>query len=156
MVVVRLHRLSHWLWRKGVPLLPWLIKVFCRVAFGVVLPPSVRLGDGGILSDEGLGTALHHDAIMESNAIIGAGVTVGGRAGHTVVPTIGEGALIGTGAKVLGPVRVGRFASIGANAVVLSDVPDFGGAVGVLARVVKINRPEDIPNYRGFCLPSSG
>jgi serine O-acetyltransferase len=150
MFVVRLHRLSHWLWRKGVPLIPWLIKVFCRIVFGVVLPPSVRLGNGVILSYEGLGTVLHHDAVVGNGAIIGSGVTLGGRAGHAVVPTIGEGALVGTGAKVLGPVRVGRFASIGANAVVLSDVPDYGVAVGVPARVVKINRPEDLPNYRDF------
>jgi serine O-acetyltransferase len=88
--------------------------------------------------------------VIGTAVTIGAGVTVGGRSGHEAVPQIGEGAMIGAGAKVLGPVRIGRYASIGANAVVLDDVPDYGVVVGIPARLVRINCPEDIPDYRSF------
>ncbi len=149
-MILRIHRLAHLLWRLRIPLLPWLIKGFIRIAFGLVLPPSVSLGRGVILGYQGLGTVIHKMAVIEDRAVISTGVTIGGRSGRPGAPVIGEGALIGTGAKVLGPIRVGRGASVGANAVVLNDVPDYAVVVGVPARVIRINRPEDVPHYDVF------
>jgi serine O-acetyltransferase len=150
MIALRIYRVAHWLHCRRVPLLPWLLKSFNRIVFSVVLPPSARIGRGVLLSYEGLGTVIHRRAVIGDGAIIGAGVTIGGRSGKADVPVIGAGALIGSGAKVLGNVRIGAYASIGANAVVLHDVPDYGVAVGIPARVVRINRPEDIPDYMAF------
>lgn len=150
MIVLRLHRIAHWLWRHRIPVLPWLIKAGIRIVFAVVLPPSAHIGRGVILSYEGLRTVIHRRAVIGDRAIIGAGVTIGGRSGSIGVPVIGEGAFIGGGAKVLGDIRIGVYASIGANAVVLQDVPDYGVAVGIPARTVRINRPDDLPNYRSF------
>ena len=147
---VRLYRIARWLYLRRVPFLPWCIKVFTRIVFGVVLPPSASLGHGVLLDYQGLGIVIHRNAIIGDRAVIGTGVTIGGRSGREGAPVLGEGAMIGTGAKVLGPIRIGRFASIGANAVVLNDVPDYGVAVGVPARLVRINRPEDMPDYFGF------
>jgi len=149
-MIVRFHAVANWLWRMHIPLIPWLIKVFYRIAFGVVLPPSVRLGRGVILSYQGLGTVIHKDAVIEDRAVISTGVTIGGRGGRTGAPVICEGALIGTGAKVLGPITVGKFASVGANSVVIQDVPPYAVVVGVPARLVRINRPEDIPDYSNY------
>lgn len=149
-MIVRFHAFANWLWRMQVPLIPWLIKVFNRIAFGVVLPPSVRLGRGVILSYQGLGTVIHKNAVIGDRAVISTGVTIGGRGGRMGAPVICEGALIGTGAKVLGPVTVGKFASIGANSVVIQDVPPYAVVVGAPARLVRINRPEDIPDYSDF------
>lgn len=149
-MVVGIYRLARWLYLKRVPLLPSVLKVLNRIVFGVVLPPSARLGRNVLLSYEGLGTVIHRHALIEDDVVIGTGVIIGGRSGHAQVPTIGEGAMIGSGAKVLGPVKIGRYASIGANAVVLTDVPDYAVAVGIPARVVRINRPEDLPDYRQF------
>lgn len=148
--MMAIYRLSHLLWRWRVPLLPFLLKAFNRLAFGTVLPPSVVMGTGVLLSYQGLGTVIHRDAVIGDRVIISTGVTIGGRSGHKAVPVICEGAANGTGAKVLGPVRIGRFATVGANAVVLSDVPDYGVAVGVPARIIRINRPEDLPRYDVF------
>lgn len=147
---VRIYRLALWLWRHRVPLLPQLLKIANRLVFSVVLPPSARLGPGVLLSYQGLGTVIHRRAVIGARAVIGTGVTIGGRSGHAAVPVIEEGAMIGSGAKVLGAVRIGRYASIGANAVVLSDVPDFAVAVGVPARVVRVMTPEEVPDYRAF------
>lgn len=148
--MLRLHRIAHWLWRAGVPVLPWLIKVFNRIVFAVVLPPSTQVGRGVLFSYGGLGTVVHKRAVIADGAIIGTGVTIGGRSGKQEVPVIGEGAILGSGAKVLGPVKIRKYASIGANAVVLQDVPDYAVAVGIPARVVRIDRPEDRPDYKTF------
>lgn len=145
-----IHRIAHWLWRHKVPVLPWMLKAVNRILFGVVLPPATKVGPNVLIAYQGLGTVLHRDAVIGRGAVIASGVTIGGRAGRVGAPDIGEGALIGTGAKVLGPVRVGRFASVGANAVVLDDVPDYAVVVGVPGKVVRINRPEDLPDYHRY------
>lgn len=149
-MVIRLHRIGHWLWERHVPLLPKMIKVVNRVVFGVVLPSQVKVGPGVLLSYQGLGTVIHRGVVIGAGAVISTGVTLGGRGGREGAPQIGERALIGTGAKVLGPVRIGKCASVGANAVVLNDVPDFAVVVGIPARVVRVNRPEDIPDYHDY------
>ena len=149
-MVLVIHRIAHTLWRWRIPLLPKLLKVVNRIVFGVVLPPSVSVGKGVLLSYQGLGTVIHKSARIEEGAVVSTGVTIGGRSGLAGAPVIGAGALIGTGAKILGPVRVGRSASVGANAVVLLDVPDYAVVVGVPARIIRINRPEDVPRYDIF------
>jgi serine O-acetyltransferase len=149
-MVLAIHRIAHALWRWRIPLLPKFLKIVNRIVFGVVLPPSVFVGKGVLFSYQGLGTVIHKSARIEDGAVVSTGVTIGGRSGLVGAPVIGAGALIGTGAKVLGPVRVGRSASVGANAVVLLDVPDFAVVAGVPARIIRINRPEDVPRYDVF------
>lgn len=149
-MILKIHRCAQWLLVHRIPLLPFCLKAFNRIVFGVVLPPATRIGRGVLFSYQGLGTVVHRDAVIEEGAVISTGVTIGGRGGREGAPHIGRGALIGTGAKVLGPVKVGAFASIGANAVVTQDVPDYGVAVGVPARVVRINRPDQVPDYQRF------
>lgn len=148
--MLKIYRLANWLHRCGVPVIPFLLKALNRIVFAVVLPPATRVGPGVLFSYQGLGTVVHRETVIGARAVISTGVTLGGRAGRHGAPLIGEGALIGTGAKVLGPVRIGAFASIGANAVVLADVPEYGVAVGVPARVIRINRPGDLPDYHAF------
>lgn len=147
---VKLYRIAHWCWRHGIPVIPQLIKAFNRIVFAVVLPPSALLGKSVLLSYHGLGTIIHRRAVIGDRVTVGAGVTIGGRSGSIGVPVIGEGAFIGGGAKVIGDIKIGAYASIGANAVVLNDVPEYGVAVGIPARIVRINKPEDLPNYRSF------
>ena len=153
MIVLRVWRLSNWLHRHHLPLLPWLLKLFDRIVFATVIPPSAHIGKNVLFSYEGLGTAVHRRAVIEDGASIGAGVTIGGRSGSVDVPVIGRGAMVGAGAKILGPVRVGAYASIGANAVVLTDIPDHAVAVGVPARVVRLNQPGILPDYQQYKRP---
>jgi len=147
---VKLYRIAHWFWVRGVPIIPQLIKVFNRVVFAVVLPPSATLGKSVLLSYHGLGTVIHRRAVIGDRVTVGTGVTIGGRSGHEAVPIIEEGVMVGSGAKILGPVRIGRFASIGANAVVLTDIPAFAVAVGVPAKVVKQLSSDQVPDYFAF------
>ncbi|HZO59033.1 MAG TPA: hypothetical protein VFB51_05020 [Solirubrobacterales bacterium] len=117
-----------------IPFLPrvahWIAMVTAQVSIGdpVVVQPGVYIVHGQVTID-GI-TEIH------SGAVIAPWVSVGLVAGNFIGPTIGPKAYIGTGARVLGSVRIGKGARVGANAVVLRDVPDGATAVGVPARIV--------------------
>ncbi|WP_310052056.1 DapH/DapD/GlmU-related protein [Agrilutibacter niabensis] len=135
-MVLRLYRLSHWLWSLKVPILPRIISTAIRIVFSAVVPPSATIGRGVVLGYGGLGIVIHARAVVGNRVLISPNVTIGGRSGKHDVPVIGDDVLIGAGAKILGPVKVGAGARIGANAVVLHDVPDGATAVGVPATLV--------------------
>ena len=82
---------------------------------------------------------IHKDSVIGNNVIIGNCVTIGGRNREIQVPYIKDDAYISTGAKVLGPVTIGKSSIIGANAVVLSSVPDFSIAAGIPAKIIRNN-----------------
>ncbi len=132
-----LFRISNWLYRKGVPVLPRLLYIFNRVVFSIVLPPSVTLGRNVSFSYSGLGIVVHARCCIGNGVTISQHVTLGGRSGLHDVPVVEDDVLIGAGAKILGPVRIGRGASIGANSVVLHDVPPFATVVGIPGKVIK-------------------
>jgi serine O-acetyltransferase len=138
-VVIALHRLAHASHRMRIPLLPTLFYAVNRVLFGIVLPPQTKVGHRVKFAYLGLGTVVHRNAVIGDDVIVGSNVTIGGRSGHSQLPVIEAGAYIGTGARVLGPVCIGRNAVIGANAVVLQDVPANSVAAGVPARVIREN-----------------
>jgi serine O-acetyltransferase len=77
--------------------------------------------------------------VIGDDVVVGSNVTIGGRSGHSQLPVIGAGAYIGTGARILGPVCIGQNSVIGANAVVLQDVPANSVAVGIPARIIREN-----------------
>ena len=137
-MVLAIHAMSHWLWKRRVPLLPRLLSMINRIVFSAQVPAETQIGKGVRLNYSGLGTVLHARAVIGDRVEIGPGVVVGGRSEIYEVPVIEDDVALGVGAKVLGPVRVGRGAVVGANAVVLDDVPAGAVVVGVPARVVRI------------------
>jgi serine O-acetyltransferase len=137
-LLLTIHALAHRLWKWHVPLLPRLLTLFNRVAFAAQLPAATQVGRGVKLNYSGLGTVIHARVVIGNDVEIGPGVVIGGRSEIYEVPVIEDGVQIGVGAKVLGPIRVGRGAVIGANAVVLHDVPPGAVVVGIPARVLRI------------------
>lgn len=135
--MLKIHALAHFLWTVRVPLLPRLLALFNRVVFAVQLPAETVVGRGVQLSYSGLGTVIHARAVIGNRVVIGPGVVIGGRSGLYDVPVIEDDVQIGVGAKVLGPVRVGSGAIVGANAVVLHDVPARAVVGGVPAKVLR-------------------
>jgi serine O-acetyltransferase len=136
-LLMMIHAVAHWLHRHRVPLLPVLLTLFNRVVFAVQLPAATRLGRGVRLNYSGLGTVLHQRCVIGDRVEIGPGVVIGGRSEIWEVPVIEDDVHIGVGAKILGPVRVGRGAIVGANAVVLHDVPPGAVVAGVPARILR-------------------
>lgn len=133
------HRLAHLLRALGLPVLPRFIQAMARFATGVDIHPGAIIG-AGLFIDHGMGTVIGETAEIGRDVTLFQQVTLGGRGGKSSGkrhPTLGDGAMVGAGAKVLGPIRVGARAKIGANAVVLEDVPSGATAVGIPARIAR-------------------
>lgn len=133
--MIAIFRLASWLFRHRIPFVPRLLYAMNRVLFSIALPPSVVVGRDVLFGYSGLGIVVHARAKIGDNVKISQNVTIGGRSGHIEVPVIEDDVEIGAGACILGPIRIGRGAKIGANAVVLHDVPAHAIAVGVPAQV---------------------
>ena len=136
---VRSHRRAHWCYEHGLFFLARLISQHSRRVTGIEIHPGAKIGRRLVI-DHGMGIVIGETAEIGDVCLIYHGVTLGGT-GKDVGkrhPTIGSNVLIATGAKVLGPFRVGDGARIAANAVVLSEIPENATAVGVPARVVRI------------------
>jgi serine O-acetyltransferase len=122
-----------------IPLLPRLCEGLIFVLFHSTIPLAAEIGPGTRCGHRGVGIVIHPDARIGSRCLIRVQVVIGTARrveGPRIAPEIGDGVVIGVGAKILGAVRVGNGANIGANAVVLEDVPAGALAVGVPARIV--------------------
>jgi serine O-acetyltransferase len=137
------YRVANALHRRGVPFLPRLIFYFMRFAFSTVIPFSATIGRNTLLNWNGLCIVIHSRAVIGENCTIGHGVTIGGRSGHDKVPVLGNNVYVGVGAKILGPVNVGDNVVIGANAVVIHDVPADTVVAGIPARIIKSREIHD-------------
>ena len=135
-MIVKIYRIENWLYNHHLKVLAAIIKILVRVVFSAVIPPSVSIGEGTFITYHGLGVVLHKDAVIGKNCCIRQHVTIaGGRGG---VPTIGDNVEINAGAVIVGAVHVGNSVRIGANAVVIQNIPDNCTAVGIPAKVVKV------------------
>ncbi len=140
------HRLAHFLYRRGLVLLPRLISQFARFITGIEIHPGARIG-GGLFIDHGMGVVIGETAELGDNVTIYQGVTLGGTGKEKGKrhPTIGDNVVIGAGAKVLGPIEIGSGARIGAGSVVLNSVPPGATVVGIPGRVV-IHHGKKVPS----------
>ena len=137
---VRAHRKAHWCYEHGLKYMARLISQRSRHRTGIEIHPGAKIGKRLVI-DHGMGIVIGETAEIGDDCLIYHGVTLGGT-GKDVGkrhPTIGNNVLIGTGAKVLGPFKVGDNSRIAANSVVLSEIPPNSTAVGVPARVVKVD-----------------
>lgn len=107
--------------------------------FNCSVPASCTIGGGTKFGYGGIGVVLHARSIIGRNCIIGANTTIGGKSGWYEVPVIGDNVKINAGARILGPVHIGNNVIIGANAVVVKDVPDNCIVAGVPAKIIKEN-----------------
>lgn len=146
------HKLSHFLYKHKWFFLARLISQIARFFTGIEIHPGATIGKG-LCIDHGMGVVIGETAEIGDDVLIYHGVTLGGTGKDKGKrhPTIGNGVVIGAGAKVLGPIKVGDNAKIGANAVVVKDVPEGATAVGIPAK--NIIRPSttiiEISDFRG-------
>lgn len=141
---IKLYRLANWLYRHKIPVLPSLIKLMIFLIYNSNVPFQATIGKGSYLSYGGIGVVIHKRSVIGKDVVIGSNVTIGGRSGLEDVPVIGDNVYIATGAKVLGNIRVGNNSTIGANAVVIKDVPDNAVVAGVPAKIISYNKEKEI------------
>ena len=133
------HRIAHACYKHNLKFLARAISQWSRFWTGIEIHPGAQIGRRFVI-DHGMGIVIGETAEIGDDVLLYHGVTLGGTGKDHGKrhPTIGNNVLISTGAKVLGPFRVGDNSRIAANAVVLSEVPDNATAVGIPARIVRI------------------
>ena len=132
------HRISHFLWNRGLKLIARIHSNLVRSATGIEIHPGATIGRR-VFIDHGMGVVIGETAIIEDDCTLYHGVTLGGTSWNKGKrhPTLKQGVVVGAGAKILGPITIGRGAKIGSNAVVVKDVPAKATAVGIPARIVE-------------------
>ena len=134
------HRVSHFLYKKNVFFIAKCHAQFWRFITGIEIHPGAQIGKR-LFIDHGMGLVIGETTIIEDDVTLYHGVTLGGTGNECGKrhPTIRKGALVSAHSQVLGPIEIGEYAKIGAAAVVLKDIPAYATAVGIPAKVVKIN-----------------
>ena len=138
-MLIHSYRVAHWLYNHHVPLLPKFIYYTQRIFHKCSIPASCEIGEGTKFGYGGIAVIIHARAVIGKHCIIGACTTIGGKSGWFEVPIIGDNVQISAGARILGPVRIGNNVIIGANAVVVKDIPDNCVVAGVPARIIRKN-----------------
>lgn len=136
-MLIHWYRLANWLYRHHIPFFPKLLWRTMYVLFNSSLPASCAIGKGTVLAYGGIGIVIHARAIIGRNCMIGQNTTIGGKSGWHEVPIIGDNVQISAGARILAPIRIGNNVIIGANAVVVKDVPDNCIVAGIPAKIIK-------------------
>lgn len=134
------HRIAHWLYERGHFFLARWVSQRGRHKTGIEIHPGARIGRC-LFIDHGMGIVFGETTEIGDNCTIYHGVTLGGTGKDTGKrhPTLGNNVTVGTGAKVLGNIRIGNNVKIGGNSVVVKDVPDNCTVVGVPGRIIKRN-----------------
>jgi len=132
------HRIAHWLYQKGLRFLPRFISAIGQFLTVIDIHPAAQIGRR-VFIDHGMGVVIGETAIIGNDVLIYQQVTLGGVSTDKGKrhPTIEDGVVIGTGAKILGNITIGTNSKVGANSVVVKNVPPESTAVGIPARVLK-------------------
>ena len=153
------HRISHWLWNRGARVAGRVFAELTRILTGVEIHPGAVLGSG-LFIDHATGVVIGETAEVGDDVTIFHGVTLGGTGADTGKrhPTIGDRVIVGAGAKILGPIKIGDDSRIGANAVVVKEVPSSSVVVGVPGQIISRARPgtgdDSMPDLVGVSLQS--
>lgn len=134
---ILMHRIAHWFYKKNLLLIARIISQINRFITGIEIHPGARIGKGFFI-DHGMGIVIGETAEIGDNVTLYQGVTLGGTGKEKGKrhPTLGNNIVVGAGAKVLGPLKIGDNSKVGAGAVVLKDVPPNSTVVGIPGKAV--------------------
>ncbi|BDV34810.1 MULTISPECIES: serine O-acetyltransferase [Methylocystis] len=143
------YRIANSLWRRGVKFPARFLSWFARLITNIDIHPGATIGER-LFIDHGAGVVIGETAVIGDDVTLYHGVTLGGTswAPGKRHPTIESGVLVGAGAKILGPITVGARSRIGANSVVIEDIPPEMTVVGIPGRIVKVERRRSGPDGR--------
>lgn len=139
-----IHRVSHALWRLGVPVIPRVISHWGRFLTAIEIHPGAQIGSGFFI-DHGSGVVIGETSVIGDNVHLYQGVTLGGTSTQKTKrhPTLSDNVVVGAGAKLIGAIDIGENVKIGAGSVVVTSVPSNATVVGVPGRVVVLRNPDD-------------
>ncbi len=148
------YRLNHYLWQKNWKLTARFLSGICRFFTGIEIHPAANIGKGFFI-DHGMGVVIGETTDIGENVTLYHDVTLGGatvfdKNGKVTTkrhPTLGDNVIVGSGAQILGPIKIGNNAKVGSNAVVVKDVAPDTTVVGVAAHKVEKNKTKD----KTFC-----
>jgi len=134
---VLLYRISHFFWKLGMPYVPRYLSEMSRQLTGIEIHPGADIGNEFFI-DHGGGVVIGETSVIGNNVTIFQGVVLGGVSMDPIKrhPTLGNNIVVGTGAKLLGPIKIGDNVRIGANSVVVNDVPPNSVVVGVPGKII--------------------
>jgi len=141
------HRIAHFFYRNNLKFIARVVSQWSRFWTGIEIHPGAKIGRRLVI-DHGMGIVIGETAEIGDDCLLYHGVTLGGTGKDQGKrhPTLGNNVMVSTGAKVLGPFKVGDGARIAANAVVLQEVPDHATAVGIPAQIVRV-QGEKVKKY---------
>jgi serine O-acetyltransferase len=147
------HRLAHWFWSHGLRWLGRWTSHIGRWLTGIEIHPGATIGRR-VFIDHGMGVVIGETAEIGEDTTLYHGVTLGGTTWNKGKrhPTLGRNVVVGAGAKILGPIRVGDGAKIGSNAVVVKDVPDGATVVGIPGRVVDAGPTKEGARFAAYAV----
>lgn len=158
------YRLSHWLWGLKVRLLARFISHVGKILTGIEIHPGAQIGRRFVI-DHGTGVVVGETSIVGDDVTLYHAVTLGGispavdsgsQVGVKRHPTIMDGAIIGSGAAILGPITIGEGARVGSNSVVTKDVPASVTAVGIPAQVIMPRDKRKAREFQAYGTPIGG
>jgi len=159
---VHIYRLAHWLWERRLRLLGRFLSHLGRIFTGIEIHPGARIGERFFI-DHGMGVVIGETAEIGDDVTLYHDVTLGGIApsidsssqvDQKRHPTLCDGVIVGSGAQILGPITVGANARIGANAVVVKDVPAGVTVVGIPARIAGGREATPHPRFAAYGTPT--
>ncbi len=150
---VLVHRLAHRLWALRLRWFARFLAYLSRAVTGIEIHPAATIGRRFFI-DHGMGVVIGETAEIGDDCTLYHGVTLGGTSWQKGKrhPTLGNGVIVGAGAKILGPIQVGDRAKIGSNAVVVHDVPVLATAVGIPARVIAADGASPDKGFAAYAL----
>lgn len=151
---VMFYRMSHWAWKRNFRVLARFLSHLGRIFTGIEIHPGATIGKNFFV-DHGMGVVIGETAEIGDNVTIYQGVTLGGTSLEKGKrhPTLEDDVTVGSGAQVLGPLRLAKGSRVGANAVVLSDVPPDVTVVGIPAKIVMSKEDREDHHFRAYGLP---
>ena len=148
-----IHRLGHWFWSHGLRWLGRLTSHIGRWLTGIEIHPGATIGRR-VFIDHGMGVVIGETAEIGEDTTLYHGVTLGGTTWNKGKrhPTLGRNVVVGAGAKILGPIKVGDGAKIGSNAVVVKDVPEGATVVGIPGRIVEAGPTKEGARFAAYAV----
>ncbi|AQW82239.1 serine O-acetyltransferase [Campylobacter pinnipediorum subsp. pinnipediorum] len=142
------HRMAHFLYKKNMRFLSRFLCQISRFLTGIEIHPGAKIGRR-LFIDHGMGVVIGETSEVGDDVTLYHQVTLGGTGKESLKrhPNIGNGVVVSTGAKILGAINIGANSKIGANSVVLKDIPENSTVVGIPARVVRISGKSIYPEY---------